>query len=145
MPERTKASFITDEDGNTWFDTTDVGYLDDDGFLFISGRASRIIIRYDQKASPDKMESKIRMSKYVKEICVISRKNIPYDSAIAFVVLNAEYTEDKISPDMILDDVQSSHNYLTDLEKIDKLFIVDSLPYLSSGKIDYRALECINA
>ena len=141
MPERTKASFITDDTGNIWFDTTDVGYIDDDGFLFITGRASRIIIRFDQKASLDKMESKIRMSKYVKEVGVISQKNIPYDAAIAFVVLNDESAGKNITPEMILDDVQSSQNYLTDLEKIDKLFIIDSLPYLSSGKIDYRALE----
>ena len=44
-------------------------------------------------------------------------------------------------PEMIFDDVQSGQNYLTDLEKIDKLFIIDSIPYLSSGKIDYRALD----
>ena len=119
MPERTKASFVTDESGNVWFDTTDVGYLDDDGFLFISGRASRIIIRFDQKASLDKMESKIRMSKYVKEIGVTSQKNIPYDAAIACVVLSDEYTGKAITPEMVLNDVQSSHNYLTDLEKID--------------------------
>lgn len=140
MPERTAASFITDENGDVWFDTTDVGYLDEDGFLFITGRASRIIIRFDQKASLDKMESKIRMSKYVKEVGVISQSNVPYDMAIAFAVLNDEYTEKDISPEMIINDVQSGHNYLTDLEKIDKLIIVESLPYLSSGKINYRAL-----
>ena len=33
MPERTEASFITDENGDSWFDTNDVGYLDDDGYL----------------------------------------------------------------------------------------------------------------
>ena len=64
MPERTRSSFVTDENGDRWFDTTDVGYIDDDGFLFITGRSSRIIIRYDQKVSLDKMESKIRISRY---------------------------------------------------------------------------------
>ena len=141
MPERTASSFIPDENGNLWFDTTDVGYIDDDGFLFITGRSTRIIIRFDQKASLDKMESKIRMSKYVKEIGVISQRNIPYDAAIAFVVLKDEYAGKNISPEMIINEVQSGHNFLTDLEKIDKLLIVESLPYLSSGKIDYRTLE----
>ena len=141
MPERTRSSFVTDENGDKWFDTTDVGYIDDDGFLFITGRASRIIIRYDQKISLDKMESKIRISRYIKEVGVISQRNIPYDAAVAFAVLEDEYSSKDITPEMIIDDVQSGHNYLTELEKIDKLIIVDSLPYLSSGKLDYRTLE----
>lgn len=141
MSERTKSSFVTDDNGDTWFDTNDVGYVDNDGFLFVTGRSSRVIIRFDVKCSLDKIESKLRTSKYVKEAGVIALKGVPYDIPVAFIVLNNEYTDANITSDMIIADIQSGFNRLNDPELIDKLFIVDSLPYLSSGKIDYRALE----
>ena len=139
MPEQTKAAFVTDENGEVWFDTKDIGYIDDDGFLFFTGRTSRTIIRFDIKCSLDKIENKLRMSQYVKEAGVISLKGIPYNIPYAFVVLKDEYVG--ITPEMILDSVQSSRNPLNDTEMVEKLLIVGSLPYLSSGKIDYRTLE----
>lgn len=141
MEEKTKSSFLTDKDGNLWFDTNDVGYLDDDGFLFITGRTSRIIIRYDQKVSLDNMESKIRASMYIKEAGVVALSYIPYDITVAFATLSEEFTNANITPEMIINEVQSSKNPLTELEKLDRLYIVDEIPHLSSGKIDYRALE----
>lgn len=140
MPERTASSFVKDSNGQMWFDTNDIGYIDDDGFLFITGRTSRLIIRFDQKVSLDKMESKIRMSKYVKDVGVISLHHKPYDLTNAFVTLNDEYSTENVSPEMIIESIQSSPNALTELESLDKLYIMDSLPYLLSGKIDYHAL-----
>ena len=139
MPEKTKESFVTDENGDVWFDTKDVGYLDDDGFLFFTGRTSRTIIRFDVKCSLDKIENKIRMSEYVKEVGVISLKGVPYNTPYAFAVLKDEYAGTK--PETILGDIQSSNNPLNFQEMVEELMIVDSLPYLSSGKIDYRTLE----
>ena len=141
MPERTQSSFITDENGDVWFDTNDVGYIDDDGFLFIAGRLSRVIIRFDVKCSLDKIESKLRKSKYVKEAGVVAIKDTPYDRPIAFIVLNDNIASAEVSSITIINDVQSGHNPLNDPEMLEELFIVDSLPYLSSGKIDYRTLE----
>lgn len=145
MPERTEASFITDENGDSWFDTNDVGYLDDDGFLFITGRASRIIIRLDMKVSLDKMEEKIRASKFVKEAGVISVKGDIYDTTVAFVTLKDEFCNAGISPEQIIEDIQQSRNPLSDREATNHFVIVDALPYRSSGKIDYRTLEALAA
>lgn len=141
MPERTISSFITDENGDTWFDTNDLGYIDDDGFLFITGRTSRVIIRFDVKVLLQTIEDKIRMSKYIKDAGVIAVRDYPYDTPVAFVILKDEYIGANIVPDMIIDEIQSGSNSLNDFEMVGKLFIVDALPYLSSGKIDYRALE----
>lgn len=116
-------------------------YIDDDEFLFFTGRTSRTIIRFDVKSSLDKIESKIRMSKYVKEVGVIAIKGVPYDTPYAFTVLKDEYADASVTPKMIIDEIQSGLNSLNDPEMVDELFIVESLPYLSSGKIDYLALE----
>lgn len=141
MPERTRASFVVDENGDAWFDTNDVGYVDNEGFLFITGRLSRVIIRADVKVLLDSIENKLSMSKYVKGAGVIALKNVPYDTIVGFIVLNDEYTGAGISPMTIIEDIQSGCNPLNGPEMLDKLNIVNTLPYLSSGKLDYRALE----
>ena len=141
MEEETRKSFILSEQGEKWFNTHDIGYLDDDGFLFITGRTSRIIIRFDVKVSLDKIESKIRESKYVKEVGVIAINDVPYDSPLAFVTFNDEYITENILPEKILDDIQTGPNPLNELEMVKSVLIVNSIPYRSAGKIDYRALE----
>ena len=141
MADATNAAFICSNDDTSWFDTNDLGYVDDEGFLFITGRTSRIVIRFDCKISLDIIENKIRMSKYAKEAGVVTIKNENHDCIVAFVVLNKENTIVNVTSEMIIDDIQKSQNPLNELEKVNQLIIVDALPYRSSGKIDYRALE----
>lgn len=72
---------------------------------------------------------------------MIALKNVPYYTIVAFIVLNDEYARAGISPMSIIEDIQSGCNPLNGPEMLDKLIIVDTFPYLSSGKLDYRALE----
>lgn len=46
-PSATQEFFHTDENGNTWGCTGDIGYVDEDGFVFILGRASDFFISPD--------------------------------------------------------------------------------------------------
>ena len=141
MPEKTAESFVRIGEGEPWFDTNDVGYMDEDGYLYITGRTSRIIIRQDMKVSLDKVENKLRASTFIKEVGVIAKKDGDTESVVAFVTIKDEYTAADISSEQIIGEIQKSKNPLNDREVVDKLLIVDSLPYRSSGKIDYKSLE----
>ena len=56
MPERTAQAI--DPDG--WFHTGDVGRIDDDGFVWITGRISRtIVLSSGKKIAPEELEAKL--------------------------------------------------------------------------------------
>lgn len=67
MPERTAK--VIDADG--WYHTGDIGRIDDDGFVWITGRASRtIILSSGKKIAPEELEEKILQLPGVFEVVV---------------------------------------------------------------------------
>lgn len=59
-PEETAHVMRKHEDGLTWIHSGDLGYMDEDGFLYIKGRIKRMITRFDgHKVFPINLESMI--------------------------------------------------------------------------------------
>lgn len=55
-----------------WFHSGDLGYMDSDGYLFITGRSKEVIVLSSGKnVYPEDVESHYLNSPYIKEICVI--------------------------------------------------------------------------
>ena len=66
MPEETAETL---EDG--WLKTGDLGYVDEDGFVFLTGRKKNLIITPNgENVSPEEIENKIGESRIVQEILV---------------------------------------------------------------------------
>jgi long-chain acyl-CoA synthetase len=54
-----------------WFRTGDIGYIDSDGFIFITGRQKNVIIRANGKnVHPEELELKFGVIEQIKEIAV---------------------------------------------------------------------------
>jgi len=82
-PEATKAAFTADG----WFRTGDLGYIDRDGYLYVTGRAKEmIVLGGGKKVFPEPIEKLYGASPYIREIAVLERSG----DLVALVRPNAE-------------------------------------------------------
>jgi len=71
-PKATEAVVKTDDEGVRWLLTGDLGHLDEDGNLYITGRKKYVIVLPGGKnISPEHVESALSEAKFVGEILVI--------------------------------------------------------------------------
>lgn len=112
-PQETETVFA---DG--WFKTGDLGYLDQEGFLYITGRKKNLIILPNgENVSPEELEQKVMRISYVKEV-IVSQKD---GQICAEVYLDKEVeveAENKIHSDIML-----MNKSLPNYKKIGKVLI----------------------
>lgn len=79
-------------DGNTWLHTGDLGYMDDEGFVYFNQRLKRMIISSGYSIYPSQLENVIEAHPAVLSSCVIGVDD-PYkvQKVKAFIVLRDAY------------------------------------------------------
>jgi len=80
----------------SWFYSGDLGYLDKDGYLFITGREKDVIVLSSGKnIYPEDLEEYYIRSPYIKEICILQRRQERFGHLVellhAVVVPDLEY------------------------------------------------------
>ncbi len=113
-----------------YFYTADIGYLDDDGFLFVLARRTDLIISGGENIIPFEIENAIKQIPAVSEVCVVGIEDKNWGQILTAAVVT------KNNLDLTYKELKE---YLLDLLpsfKIPKnIFIVDELPKTSLGKI----------
>ncbi len=133
LKEKTKGSFIVLKDGSKWFDTQDRGYVDTAGYVFITGRFSRSMVRFDCKISLELIEEKIKKHTDVKDCVMIAleQQNEEDDIPVLFI----DTGDKKISYEKIVKDLKRKGVEFSEYE-IPEFIEKIKMPYLPSQKPD---------
>ena len=76
---------VVDSDG--WFPTRDAGSLDEDGFLFLEGRADDVIVRGGENLSPGEIEDVLMTHEAVSDVAVIGIADEQWGESVAAVIV----------------------------------------------------------
>ena len=131
MPELTKKTFT--DDG--WLKTGDIGYMDGEGYLHITGRIKDIIIRGGENISPQEIENCISELDGIKNVKVIGlpEKVIQEKIVACICTNNAGITETAVK------------NYvaarLAKYKVPERVLFFDSLPFTANGKVNKKKLK----
>jgi o-succinylbenzoate---CoA ligase len=131
-PDLTEAAFA----GGS-FDTGDLGHLDLEGRLVVTGRADDVIISGGENVAPGPVEDVLAGFPAVAEVAVVGRPDAEWGQRVTAVVV----PRDPAVPPR-LDDLRDAviAAGLPRAAAPRALEVVDVLPLLPSGKIDRRSL-----
>ena len=132
--EKRTAKVLVNIDGVTYYKTGDIGYIDKDGFLFITDRVSRFAKVGGEMISLGLIEGKINELLDQDEIIAIT--NVPDEKKGESIVLFYVGDKDKIELNDLLDKSQ-----LPPIMRPSKIHLVESIPTLGSGKTDLGATK----
>lgn len=116
-----------------WFYTGDLGYIDNDGFLFITGRQKNVIVLKNGKnIYPEEIETLINNLPYVDESMVYGKKKDDDLIASVKVVYNKDYmnshypekSEEEIK-EIIWEDIKKINKTMPNYKHIKNLIITD--------------------
>jgi acyl-CoA synthetase (AMP-forming)/AMP-acid ligase II len=119
-----------------WFRTGDLGTLDEDGYLFLTGRIKNLINRGGEKISPEHVEDILAGCPGVAEAAVFAIPDATYGERVGAAVVVHE--GESIGSEQIL---QYSRNRLSAFEVPDRLEVVATLPHTAKGALDRRAVD----
>jgi len=79
-----------------WFYTGDLGYIDEDGFIHITGRKKNVLITKNGKnVYPEEIEDLLNNNEYIKESMVYSIPKNDDILIVADLILDSEFIEEK--------------------------------------------------
>lgn len=121
-----------DEDG--WFPTRDAGYLDDDGYLFLDGRADDIIVRGGENLSPGEIEEVLREHESVHDAAVVGIPSEEWGEAVVAAV--------EVSREVSVDTLQNwVKSHMRSSRVPEQIQFWDELPYNETGKLLRRLVK----
>ncbi len=126
--EETKKAI--DKEG--WLHTGDYGYIDKDGFVYITGRKSDIIVLKNGKnVYPQEIEFLISKLPYVEEVMVYPREKTKTDTTVCAKVVYEKqkivenFGKQKDYKDFIWNDIKEINKTLPDYKHVKEIIVTD--------------------
>ena len=138
-PEETAAALRVHSDGKTWLYTGDIGYMDNEGYVYYIRRLKRMIITNGYNVYPGQIENVIDAFPDVSYSCVVGVKDPRRMQRVkAFIVLRDGVRADEDCKERIMAYL-SEHIARYALPK--EIEFRNELPKTLVGKVAYRVLE----
>ncbi len=113
-----------------WLHTGDLGHIDEEGFLYVNGRRSEVIVTGGENVMPAEVEAVLLAHPSVADAAVVGRPDPEWQEAVCALVVVADGKEAS-------DDELRSHcaSSLAPFKVPKRVAFVSSLPRTASGKL----------
>ena len=123
---------------NGWFYTGDIGYMDEDGFLFVLDRRNDLIISGGENIYPSEIENVLLTIDGVKETAVVGAEDEKWGEVpVAYVVKEKEDLDEGRMIEWLKTELAS-------FKVPKKIYFIDELPRNASNKIMRHKLKYLH-
>lgn len=120
-----------------WFPTRDAGYIDAEGYLFLSGRADDVIVRGGENMSPGEIEDVLMSHPAIADAAAIGVPSVEWGEAVGVAIVirpgHSAPSDDEIRT-LIKGRLRSSR-------VPERIAVMEALPYNEMGKLLRRELR----
>ena len=128
--EKTQNAF---KDG--WLYTGDLGYRDQDGYIYLAGRAKDFIKRGGEMISPEEVERALMSHPGVEDAAIIGVPDVDWGERVRAIVVRRDASLDE------QDLVEHCRQHLAGFKRPESVVFVDELPRNPLGKVLKRVLR----
>ena len=124
-------------DSAGWFPTRDAGWLDDEGFLFLAGRADDVIVRGGENISPGEIEEVLLTHPSIADAAAVAVPSTEWGEAVGIAVAikpDCAAPSDNELRGLIKDRLRSSR-------VPERIAVLNALPYNEMGKLLRREIR----
>lgn len=124
-------------DADGWFPTRDAGYLDEDGYLFLAGRADDVIVRGGENISPGEIEDVVLTHPAIADAAAVAVPHLEWGEAVGLALV-VRGGMDHPGEDEIRELIR---NRLRSSRVPDSIRFFPALPYNEMGKLLRREVK----
>jgi len=125
--EKTEKAFTADG----WYRTGDLGYKDEEGYIYLTGRGDDVIVRGGENIGPDEVESVLSTHPKIEEAAVIGVKDEEWGQQVRAIV-RLKKGESATEPEII----DFCRPHLAGFKRpTSVVFVSQELPKTTTGKI----------
>ncbi|MGK2909284.1 MAG: class I adenylate-forming enzyme family protein [Sphingobium sp.] len=124
-------------DADGWFPTRDAGWIDEEGYLYLSGRADDVIVRGGENISPGEIEDVVLTHGAVADAAAVAMSSLEWGEAVGLIVVVRD--NEARPPEEELKELVRAR--LRSSRVPEKIRFADALSYNEMGKLLRREIK----